>query len=126
MYGSNTIKFTQCSLTFLSSRAVFRSRRLKEDPKSAKELPVVWPSREVVIVDQAQACARYVKDLLRDGEPSAIDAEGVNLCRSGELCLLQVAPRSGPIFMFDMCKLGQMAFSTGRLKESPSGVLEGV
>ena len=87
--------------------------------------PPVEPieERKVRIIDNTRECAKCVSELLSDGEPIAVDAEGINLCRDGELCLLQVAPRSGAILLFDIAKLGQEAFNTGRLKElleSPS------
>ena len=49
----------------------------------------------------------------------AVDIEGINLCRDGKICLIQICGRTSPenVYLFDISKLGKSAFMEGRLKE---------
>ena len=64
------------------------------------------------IVDTEQRCRAVCAELLQD-KALAVDIEGVNLCRHGEICIVQVAKRTGPVFLFDVVALGKTAFSSG-------------
>ena len=46
-----------------------------------------------------------------------MDFEGVDLCRDGELCIVQLAPLGGDTVLVDICALGERAFGEGRLRE---------
>ena len=78
---------------------------------------------DYVLIDDVKTCARVLGALLDDesptqGEEVAVDFEGVNLCRTGELCLAQVARRSGPVLLLDIVTMGaEEAFEAGRLRE---------
>jgi|AntAceMinimDraft_5_1070358.scaffolds.fasta_scaffold42523_1 exonuclease 3'-5' domain-containing protein 1 len=70
-----------------------------------------------VFLNTVAACAKSLGALIARGAPVAVDYEGVNLCRDGSLCLVQVAPRHGPVLLIDTFTLGQHAFGAGRLRE---------
>ena len=83
-----------------------------------------------VLVDDIAECARALAPMI-DGDGGAgrqgraraaarevaIDFEGKNLCRDGELCLVQLAERDGPVILLDIVVMGQRAFEEGRLRE---------
>ena len=83
-----------------------------------------------VLVDDIAECARALAPMI-DGDGGAgrpgraraaarevaIDFEGENLCRDGELCLVQLAERDGPVILLDIVVMGQRAFEEGRLRE---------
>eukprot|EP00967_Tisochrysis_lutea_P106509 scaffold163398_cov35-Tisochrysis_lutea.AAC.1 len=71
----------------------------------------------VCLIDRVDELAAYVGQLLSQGAPVAIDFEGVDLCREGQLCLVQLAPLGSPAVLVDVVTLGSAAFSHGRLKE---------
>lgn len=72
-------------------------------------------ARPVEWVDSLAAC-RDVCDVLTStalvtGEPVAVDLEGSNFSRrDGEICIIQAAGRTGPVYLFDVLKLGNGAF----------------
>ena len=68
------------------------------------------------MVDTIKGVASVVEMLLNNGAPIAFDAEGVNLCRDGKLSLVQLSNGSST-FLIDITKLGEEAFSEGRLRE---------
>jgi exonuclease 3'-5' domain-containing protein 1 len=72
---------------------------------------------EYLLLDTVAACTESLGALIALGAPVAIDYEGVNLCRDGVLCLVQVAPRRGPVLLIDIEVLGDAAFGGGRLRE---------
>ena len=82
------------------------------------------PSTAAVLLDSLPECAAaiagMVADAIENNEPVAVDFEGVDLCRDGELCLAQLAPAKGPVLLVDVAALGQDAFDKGGLK----GLLE--
>jgi exonuclease 3'-5' domain-containing protein 1 len=72
---------------------------------------------EYRLIDTVTGCAESLGALIAVGAPVAVDYEGVNLCRDGVLCLVQVAPRRGPVLLIDIETLGDHAFGDGRLRE---------
>lgn len=87
--------------------------RPEEDKRA--EIEGVQPM-EFELVDNAQRCAAVVQELLRKPE-IAVDIEGVFLCRSGEVCIIQVADETGKVYLFDITILSSTAFEEGRLRE---------
>ena len=70
-----------------------------------------------VLVDQVSDCATRMAELLSCGEPVAVDYEGVNLCRSGVLCIVQIAPKRGAVLLIDIETMGNAAFDEGHLRQ---------
>ena len=70
---------------------------------------------EVVYLDTAEACAAAMGRMLERKEPVAVDFEGIALSRTGKLCLAQVAPRDGPVYLVDVAVMGAEAFEKGML-----------
>ncbi|KAL3931229.1 MAG: hypothetical protein SGPRY_001211 [Prymnesium sp.] len=74
------------------------------------------PSDAPMLVDCVEECRRQCEQLGK--EPVvAVDLEGVNLGRGGEVLLLQLALPSPPVVIVDIAKLGQEAFELGGLRE---------
>mmetsp|Transcript_34058 Transcript_34058/g.110026 ORF Transcript_34058/g.110026 Transcript_34058/m.110026 type:complete len:242 (-) Transcript_34058:103-828(-) len=71
----------------------------------------------ILVLDTVEALALYVGKLIEDGKAVAVDFEGVDLCRHGELCIVQLAQLDGATVLVDICALGERAFTDGRLKE---------
>ena len=69
-----------------------------------------------VLVDTVEACQRECARLAASGVV-AVDFEGVDLCRDGELLLAQLAAADGPVVLIDVYKLGEAAFAEGGLRE---------
>lgn len=70
-----------------------------------------------VIVEDVQRCREVVESILAHDHPLALDCEGVDLGdKSGSLCLVQIATRSGRYFLFDVTKGGSRHFSEGGLR----------
>jgi len=71
--------------------------------------------RWIVWVNTPEAC-RSACDQLCEGGPDsyiAIDLEGTDLNRKGQLCLVQAACKSGPVYLFDILALTSEAFDNG-------------
>lgn len=45
-----------------------------------------------------------------------MDIEGIDLCRDGEVCIIQIGTSAGKVYLFDIVKLGQDAFNRGGLR----------
>ncbi|AJF97729.1 3'5'-exonuclease [Pandoravirus inopinatum] len=62
----------------------------------------------VVVVDSIEACRDAVHDMRRRGTAIALDCEGTSVVRSNSIspgvALIQMAPRDGPCYLFDMCR----------------------
>ena len=71
----------------------------------------------VVLIDDVAECKTRLTQLLETKEPVAVDFEGVDLCRAGKLCVVQLAPRAGSVLLVDVEVLGEAAFGAGRLRE---------
>lgn len=69
------------------------------------------------VLDTVSALSRYVSKLLLDKSDIAVDFEGVALCRTGELCIVQIAQLGRDAVLVDICALGERAFAEGRLRE---------
>lgn len=65
-----------------------------------------------LLIDTEERCRDACAKLLGEGV-LAVDLEGVNLCRHGEICIITVATRIGAVFLFDVTQLGGIAFSCG-------------
>lgn len=68
-----------------------------------------------ILIDTLEACRDACGRLIAAGVPVAVDFEGVDLCRHGELCLAQLATKDGPTLLLDIVTLGQAAFDEGGL-----------
>jgi len=84
----------------------------------------MWPATDlpkevepgIFLVDDLATCASTVGSLMGETEV-AVDVEGVDLCRTGLVCLIQVATHMGNTYLFDISTLGRNAFDQGRLRE---------
>ncbi len=78
------------------------------------------PVPSIQIVDSISACRGAVSEI-SNCRVVGVDLEGVRLCRSGEICILQVALPNHRVFLFDICALMVDAFDAGGLR----GILSG-
>ena len=74
-------------------------------------------STESVLLDDPAITARVMGELIERKEPVAVDFEGIALSRTGKLCLAQVAPKDGPVYLVDVTAMGRDAFGPGRFGE---------
>nr|UMO78591.1 DnaQ like exonuclease [Pandoravirus belohorizontensis] len=62
----------------------------------------------VVVVDSIETCRAAVQDMRRRGAAIALDCEGTSIVRpngiSPGVALVQMTPRGGPCYLFDMCR----------------------
>jgi exonuclease 3'-5' domain-containing protein 1 len=79
------------------------------------ERPLTSDPPEVILLDDPEKCADAMRALIAAGEPCAVDFEGIALSRTGALCLAQVAPPNGPVYLVDVARMGADAFKTGAL-----------
>lgn len=70
---------------------------------------------EPVLVNNLTLCKEVTQKLLQT-TILAIDLEGVDLSRNGEVCLINITDREN-IWLFDVCELGASCFEEGGLKE---------
>ena len=72
---------------------------------------------EPVVLDTAEATAKVVRQLLQAKAPVALDFEGVDLCRNGELALVLLSDGT-TTWLVDITTMGQAAFEDdgGRLR----------
>eukprot|EP01023_Acetabularia_acetabulum_P042669 TRINITY_DN4245_c0_g1_i2.p3 TRINITY_DN4245_c0_g1~~TRINITY_DN4245_c0_g1_i2.p3 ORF type:complete len:250 (-),score=26.94 TRINITY_DN4245_c0_g1_i2:111-860(-) len=82
-------------------------RRQYVEPKAAQ-------CSNVVVVDNIHLCQQVVRDLLNENE-IAVDMEGINLCRIGELCIIQICGYHTPVYIFDVVTMGYSLFDQGGL-----------
>lgn len=78
-------------------------------------------SQGVLLVDTIQTCALITSHLMNH-EELAMDVEGIDLCRTGSIALIQLCSKSGQVMLFDIAAMGQAAFDAGGLRavlESP-------
>jgi exonuclease 3'-5' domain-containing protein 1 len=71
----------------------------------------------VIMLDDVKDCKRRLTALIEEEAPVAVDFEGVGLCRTGVLCVVQLAPEQGAVLLIDVETLGEAAFGEGRLRE---------
>jgi cold shock CspA family protein len=69
-----------------------------------------------VLVDTVDACAAHCRRLSKSGIV-AVDFEGVDLGRHGELLLAQLVEADGQVILIDIGKLGGAAFEDGGLRD---------
>eukprot|EP00927_Polykrikos_kofoidii_P048131 TRINITY_DN42351_c0_g1_i1.p1 TRINITY_DN42351_c0_g1~~TRINITY_DN42351_c0_g1_i1.p1 ORF type:complete len:298 (-),score=34.34 TRINITY_DN42351_c0_g1_i1:57-917(-) len=67
----------------------------------------------VELVDSSERCRTVCDEWLRSVDAVAIDIEGVNLGRDGEICIVQVANRTRKVILFDVTAMGSCAFTSG-------------
>ena len=81
------------------------------------ELKKATIAAEPVVLDTAEATANVVRQLLRAKVPVAVDFEGVDLCRNGELALVLISD-GATTWLVDITTMGQAAFEDdgGRLR----------
>jgi len=98
-----------------------------ETDELAKELSEVkLEGTRAVLVDTVDGVKTMLKQLENTREV-AMDLEGVDLCRSGELCILQLSDGK-TTWLVDVEALGESAFGEGGLREfiqDPSVILVG-
>eukprot|EP01068_Selenidium_serpulae_P005991 Selendium_serpulae@DN4257_c0_g1_i1.p1 len=70
---------------------------------------------QTILIDRIQQCRGITAQLLTHKE-LAMDVEGVSLCRTGQLGLIQLCTTGGDVWLFDIATLGQDAFEAGGLK----------
>jgi hypothetical protein len=70
-----------------SFAAVGLTEKKREEP-SVKGSAEKHPGRGAVLVDDVSICAGITKRLLLEGKDVAIDIEGIDLCRIGEICII--------------------------------------
>eukprot|EP00929_Paragymnodinium_shiwhaense_P104473 TRINITY_DN68912_c0_g1_i1.p1 TRINITY_DN68912_c0_g1~~TRINITY_DN68912_c0_g1_i1.p1 ORF type:complete len:301 (-),score=76.85 TRINITY_DN68912_c0_g1_i1:547-1416(-) len=66
----------------------------------------------VELIDTKDRCEASCKELT-DAPVIAVDIEGVNLGREGEICVIQIATESRHVYLFDIVTLGAAAFDLG-------------
>lgn len=71
-------------------------------------------SLRVSLVDTVEQCRAATQQLLLQTE-LAMDVEGIGLCRTGPVALIQVCTPKGDVYLFDITTLGHDAFSLGQL-----------
>eukprot|EP00435_Cladocopium_sp_Y103_P034925 s1955_g9.t1 len=70
-----------------------------------------------VLIDTLEKCQEAVTELSQEIEV-AIDIEGVDLSRAGEVCLIQICGAAmDKVFLFDIHQLREKAFEEGGLKQ---------
>lgn len=68
------------------------------------------------IVDTLEACKAACSALTLE-KSVAMDIEGVDLCRDGKVCIIQIAAsKEGKVYLFDIATLGKAAMDEGGLK----------
>lgn len=72
-----------------------------------------------IVVDDVDKCREITSRLVKEGKEIAVDFEGIDLCRDGELCLIQCAQKddNGRVYLFDIVAMNKAAFTEGGLKE---------
>lgn len=94
-------------------------RATRADTSLDETVAAVVSSRagpEPLLVDTVEACKTQCQRLMESGVV-AVDFEGVDLCRDGELLLAQCAAPDGRVVLIDVAVLGvQAAFEEGGLK----------
>jgi len=64
------------------------------------------------LIDQEYQLPDVIR-LLREETQLSVDCEGVELGKTGELCLVQVATTQ-TVYLFDVVKLGRKIFDQGK------------
>ena len=69
-------------------------------------------SYKITWINDVAGVKQSIKDLGREKE-IAVDCEGMNLSREGTLDILSIATRHRDVYLFDIAKLGALAFEAG-------------
>jgi len=97
----------------LPTAAIWADTVLGDTVQKSKEAVTV----DTVLVDTVEKCQDAVANLLQE-QNVAIDIEGINLGRDGEVCWIQMTGASSPaVYLFDIYALKENAFGEGRLRE---------
>jgi exonuclease 3'-5' domain-containing protein 1 len=78
------------------------------------------PVPTILLVDSISTC-RHAVSVISNYSLVSVDLEGVQLCRSGEICILQVAVPNNRVYLFDICALRADAFEAGGLRDILTG-----
>lgn len=70
---------------------------------------------KIAFIDTYEDC-KQVCSQLSFSKLLALDLEGIDLGRTGEICLLQIATEDGHVYLFDICTLKGEAFQRDTLK----------
>jgi exonuclease 3'-5' domain-containing protein 1 len=102
------------------------------EPSLAEEKPVQYVELDldspVVLVDTVPRLASLLSDISARALPSTsssptifIDLEGIDLCRDGQLCIIQmyIPPLDKTTFLIDVHTLGALAFDTPASEDTP-------
>ena len=95
-----------------------RPKVIKDGPSVDEATAAVAASRTgppPLLVSTVSECASHCARLAATGVV-AVDFEGVNLCRDGELLLAQLAADDGLVVLVDIATLGAAAFDDGGLR----------
>lgn len=68
-----------------------------------------------VMVDDCESCKIVVEELISENE-IAVDMEGIELGRTGSICVIQICGQNTPVYIFDIFKLGSKIFDEGKLR----------
>lgn len=79
----------------------------------------LYCNSKVFLINNLSDCDKVCRKL-RTEKILAFDIEGVNLSRTGEICIIQISCSDGRVYIFDICALKQEAFTIDRLR----GILE--
>ncbi|AGO84595.1 DnaQ like exonuclease [Pandoravirus salinus] len=81
----------------------------------------------VTVVDSIEACRNAVHDMRRRGTAIALDCEGTSIVRlngvSPGIALIQMTPRGGPCYLFDMCRTETTRSGRALMKHGGLGAL---
>ena len=70
------------------------------------------------VIDTIEECQQICDGILTSKKDVAVDFEGINLCRTGELCIVQLYILDDPtVKIIDITTLGKKAFEEGKLCE---------
>jgi exonuclease 3'-5' domain-containing protein 1 len=82
---------------------------------SLAALEVGVSAERICFVSSKDDCQRICKELAHESL-LALDLEGIDLGRTGEICILQLGCRDGRVYLFDICSLQQDAFTSDGLR----------
>ena len=87
----------------------------------AAEVPPTQPDG-YVLVETTEACSALSARIVSTPTSIALDIEGVDLCREGEVCIIQVHVANEQItYLIDITTMGSAAFTEGGLGDVITG-----
>lgn len=96
---------------FLASHGMNKMPELKLDLESAKHMLNDLLNSQIVLVDSRETLSSALIQLSRF-DVLAVDCEGVDMDRTGKLCVLSIAAENMR-FVFDVVALGNLMFESG-------------